>query len=265
MPTNITLITETNSTTYADEVGILIGLSRLPGETSESYVKRLKTATRVDTSQDYVGLLNELTLQLGLSVSKVIGLTSVSGNPLNVDIALTGMVLKDTITTVTQTVPIVTVDIDDAWTWHLLSDVVAAINAGTVATAVLLGQDAPTITIARQSNTITVIAQPIAGQNVNLGFSGILVGSELFNVAVPSYTLNANGNIVFSAPVPTGTQITYKRLVWPYNVIASDVAVLSLLDPAVGQMAQGPNGTMVYQVAEVVQAIVQQDKSYWAD
>jgi len=262
-PTVITTITETNSTTYADEIGILVGLSRLPGESSEDYVKRLKTATRVDTSQDYVGLLNEITLQLGLNISKLISLASVTGNSLTVDIALTGVILTDTVTHATQTVPILTIDIDDAWTWHNLSDIVAAINSGTVATAALLDADGPTIQVARQSNSLTVIAQPISGQDVDLGFGNILVGSELFNVAVPTYTLTSDGKIVFSAPVSEGTQITYKRLVWPYSIIGGDVAILSLLDPAVGTMAQGPNGTMVYQMREVVQAIVEQDLSYW--
>jgi hypothetical protein len=264
-PTTITTITQTNSTTYADEVGVLIGLSRLPGETSEAYVKRLNNATRIDTSQDYVGLLNELTLQLGLSIGNVISLTSVSGNPLRVDIALNGIVLTDTILLTTQTIPVVLVDIDDAWTWYLLSDVVGAINAGTIATATLLVADGPTIRISRQSNLLTVIAQPISGQNVNVGYPNVIPGSELFNVPVPTYTPNyAAGTFVFSAPVPTGTQITYKRLVWPYNIIGGDVSIYSLLDPAVGQMAQGPGGTMVYQVQEAVQAIMQQDQSYWA-
>lgn len=260
----VNTITQTNSTTYADELGVLIGLSRLPGESAESYVKRLKTATRVDTSQDYVGLLNEITLQLGLAVASLINLTSQSGNPLKVSSALTGVVLTDTISSVTQTVPIVKIDIDDAWTWLLLSDVVASINAGTVATATLLDADGPTIKLAKQSNILTVIAQPISGQNVNLGFGGILVGTELFNVPVPSYTLNTNGTIIFSAPVPDGTLITYQRLVWPYKLIGGDVSIISLLDPAVFQMAQGPNGTIVYQVLEAMQTIVGQDLSYWA-
>lgn len=264
MSTTLNTITQTNSTTYVDELGVLIGLSRLPGETSEAYLKRLKTATRVDTSQDYIGLLNELTLQLGLAVSKLISLASISGNSLTVTSDLTGIILTDTVLTTTQTIPILTVDVDDAWSWHLLSDVVDAINTGTIATATLLGADGPTIRIAKQSNVITVIAQPISGQNVNLGFNGVLVGSELFNVAVPSYTLSSSGTIIFSAPVPNGTQITYKRLVWPYSLIGGDVSIISLLDPAVFQMAQGPNGTMVYQIREAVQSIIEQDKSYWA-
>lgn len=257
-------ITPTNSTTYADEVGVLIGLSRLPGEDSEAYVKRLKTATRVDTSQDYVGLLNELTLQLGLKISKLISLASVTSNKLTVTSDLTGIVLTDTITLETQTIPIVKVDIDDAWTWLSLSSVVAAINAGTVATASLLGDDGPTIKLAKQSNVLTVIAQPISGQDVDLGFDGILVGSELFNVAVPTYSINENGKITFTAPVPLGTKITYKRLVWPYSIIGGDISIISLLDPAMRVQAQGPNGTIVYQVREAVQAVVEQDLSYWA-
>lgn len=262
--TLIRQITQTNSTTYADELGVLIGLSRLPGESSESYVKRLKTATRVDTSQDYVGLLNELTLQLGLQISKLISLTSNTSNSLTVVSALTGIVLTDTVTLATQTIPILTIDIDDAWSWRQLSDVVGEINTGTVATASLLVTDGPTIQLAKQSNTLTIIAQEISGQNVDLGFTGILIGSELFNVAVPPYTLDINGKMIFAAPVPDGTQITYKRLVWPYNLIGGDVSIVSLLDPAVKTMAQGPNGTIVYQIREVVQSIVSQDQSYWA-
>lgn len=260
----VNTVTESNSTTYADELGVQIGLPRLPGEDSESYIKRLKLATRIDTSQDYVGLLNEITLQLGLTTSNLISLTSITGNPLLVTVALTGIVLKDSITLVTQTVPIVTVDIDDAWTWLLLSDVVAAINAGSLATATLLGSDNPTVQLAKQSNTITVIAQPISGQNVSLGYNGIIVGSELFNIPVPSYTLNTNGTIIFSAPVSQGTAITYQRLVWPYGLIGGDVGLISLLDPAVFTMAQGPNGTIVYQILEAMQTIMQQDQSYWS-
>jgi hypothetical protein len=263
-PTTLTTITQTNSTTYSDELGVSIGLPRLIGENSESYVKRLKSATRIDTSQDYVGLLNEISLQLGLTTSPLISLVSNTSNPLSVVVALTGIIITDTITHVTQTIPIVKVDIDDAWTWFSLSSVVDAINAGSVATATRLGEDGPTIKLAKQSNRLTVIAQPISGQNVSLGFDGILVGSELFNIAVPTYVLNTNGTIIFSAPVPKGTAITYQRLVWPYNLIGGDVGIISLLDPAVYAMAQGPNGTIVYQILEALQTIVAQDLSYWA-
>src|SRR5271168_585293 len=131
-PTILTTITQTNSTTYADELGVQIGLPRLVGETSSEYVKRLKLATRIDTSQDYIGLLNEITLQLGLKSSNLISLASVTGNPLSVVSNLQGVVLTDTVTQATQTIPILTVDIDDAWTWSLLSSVVDAINAGSV-------------------------------------------------------------------------------------------------------------------------------------
>lgn len=263
-PTILTTVTQVNSTSYCDELGVLVGLPRLVGETAEAYIKRLKLATRVDTSQDYIGLLNEITLQLGLQSQLLISLASRSGNPLNVSSNLQGVVLTDTVTQATQTIPIITVDIDDAWTWAMLSGVVAAINAGSVATATLLGADGPTIRLASQSNTITILAQPISGQNVSLGVNGLIPSSLLFNVAVPSYTVNsAKGTITFSAPVPNGTTATYQYLVWPYSLIGGDVGLISLLDPSLTVMAQGPNGTMVYQVQEVVQAIMNEDQSYW--
>ena len=266
MATTLTTITQINSTTYADELGVQIGLPRLIGETAEAYIKRLKLATRIDTGVDYRGLLNEITLQLGLNSEKLISLTSVSGNSLNISANLAGIILTDTVTEATQTVPVVMVDIDNAWTWFSLSSVVATINAGSVAQALLLGGDGPTIQIASQSNTITILTQSISGQNVSLGNTGIIASSVLFNVDVPTYTLNAvTGSLVFAAPVPTNTTITYQYLVWPYSLIGGDVGLYSLLDPAVGKMAQGPNGTLIYQMQEVVQAIMEEDASYWSD
>src|SRR5665213_261170 len=106
-PTTLTTITQTNSTTYADELGVSIGLTRLVGEDSESYIKRLKLATRIDTSQDYIGLLNEISLQLGLTTSPLISLSSVSHNPLLVTVALTGIVLTDSVTHATQTISLI--------------------------------------------------------------------------------------------------------------------------------------------------------------
>jgi hypothetical protein len=265
MTTNIevTTIIQTNSTSYCDELGVLIGLSRLPGESSDSYIKRLKTATRIDVGQDYVGLLNELTLQLGLSISKLISLTSRTGNSLTVEVALTGIVITDTLTLATQTIPIVNVDIDDAWSWRLISDVVLDINTGVIATAAILGSDGPTIKLARQSNTLTVFNQPVSGQTTNLGFVNIITSSVLFNIPVPSYTLTSDGILTFSAPVLANTTITYKRLVWPYSIIGGDISLISLLDSSVFTMAQGLNGTIVYQIREAVQSIVARDLSYW--
>lgn len=260
MPTTLTTIVETNSTTYVDELGVLIGLSRLPGETSEQYLKRLKTATRIDTSQSYIGLLNEITLRLGLQISRVISLNSV--NPIVVNLSLAGLILTQGNNT--QTIPLVTLDVDDAWTWRKLSDIVSDVNSGTIATATLLVPDAPTLTLAKQSNILTVIAQPIQGQNVDLGFNDIIVGSEVFNTTVSRYTLTSDGSLVFVQPVPTNTTITYQRQILPYSIIGGDASIIGLLDPAMQTVAEGPNGNIVYQIREVVQAIVKQDKSYWA-
>lgn len=258
--TILTTITPTNSTTYADEVGVSIGLPRLPGETAESYVKRLKLATRIDTNQDYRGLLNEITLRLGLVSAKLIALAADS--PISVTVNLAGIVLTNG--SITQNIPLLTVDVDDSWTWRFLSDIVTDINNGTLVNATLLVSDAPTIKLATQSNTLTVLAQPIQGQNINLGVTGVLVGTEVFSTVVPSYTLLPTGSLIFSAPVPLGTTITYKYQIWPYNLVGGDVGLISLLDPAVSTVAQGPNGTMIYQMREAVQTIMQQDRSYWA-
>lgn len=262
MTTTLTLsnVLQVNSTSFVDELGILLGLSRLPGESSALFLRRLKLASRVNVNQDYVGLLNELTLKLGLSITRSIAL--ISSSPIVITSSIAGIVLTQGVNT--QTVPLLSVDIDDAWTWRMLSDVVNDINNGIIANASLLVPDGPTIKIAKQSNILTVIAQPITGQSINLGFSDLVVGSEIFNVDVPTYTLTSSGSLIFDGTIPGNTTITYNRQVWPYSLIASDVSMISLLDPSLSQVSKGPNGTIVYQIREVVQKIMQKDKSYWS-
>jgi hypothetical protein len=259
MSTIINEVQESNSTTYIDILGVLLGLSRLPSETSQSFYDRLMRATKSNRTHQYIGLINELSLQLGLNLHLAVQL---SGPVLtNVSVSIAGISLSNSSLTAI-TIPIFTVDADDLWTWRMLSAVVADINTAGYAAEMLI-EDVPAITLLKQQNIMLVVAMPISGQDIDLGYSGILVGTELFNTTVPSYTLTSDGNLSFSSPVSSGTQITFKWQAWPYNIVSCDVNVLSLTDPSLSAVAVTPDGNLIYQVREYIQNIMQTDQSYW--
>jgi hypothetical protein len=255
----ITELQQKNSTTYVDLLGVLLGLSRLPGETSQQFYDRLMRASKSNRTHQYVGLINELTLQLGLSLYAAVSLSGPVET--NVSVSIAGIQLSNASLAAT-TIPLFTTDIDDLWSWRMLSAVVADINAAGY-TATMLIEDTPAIVLLKQQNTLLVLAQSISGQDINLGYTGVEVGTELFNIAVPSYTLTADGQLHFSSPVADGTQITFQWQAWPYNIVASDVNVLSLTDPDLATVAVAPDGNLVYQIREYIQNIVGRDLSYW--
>lgn len=260
MAISLPSVIQTNSTTYCDELGILVGINRLPGEQSDAYLRRLKLATRISRDQSYIGLLNEISLRLGLNLYRAISLESDTALIVNCNVG--GIILNNG--SVKKTVPLLQVDVDDAWTWFSLSQVVAAINDTGLATATLNIADASALMLSRQSNIITVVAQPIQDQQLNLGHTGIIQGSESFNIPVPQYTLDSDGTLIFQSALLDNTTITYQYFIWPYTLIAGDVALIGLLDPGMPAVAKGTNGSLVYQVREVVQNIMQNDLSYWS-
>ena len=254
-------IQQINSTTYVDLLGVLLGLERIIGESSDEYIERLYQATRLSRGHEYVGALNEVNLQLNLDLKRAISLSGSTDT--NVTVAIDGITLSNTTETVSA--GLLTLDPDDAWTWRLLSDIVTDLNKkSSTVTATLLIADAPTLVLAKQSNKISVIAEEISGQSVNLEKTGIVSGSVAFNNSISGYTLDAdNGFIHFNSPVPSGTQISYDYQVWPYSLVSSEGAIIGMSEPSLANVAEGPNGKLVYQIREVVQSIMKADRSYW--
>jgi len=250
-----------NSTTYADLLGILVGVPRLPGETSQDYFDRLSKAGQCDRTQDYQGMVDEINLQLGLKTYQSIAL---SGPEATVTVTVAGVVLTDptgVIPTLTSTLQ--TVDVDTIWTWRMQSEVVADINASGSYIATLTGQDAPAVQLAKQDNVLNVVSYPLNGQHFNLGRTGIILGTELFSSPVPSYTLTRDGLLQFNQPVPSGTTITYQYRAWPYSLVASEASILGLMEPDIAKVAITGNDVLVYNIREYIQAIMGQDQSYW--
>lgn len=250
-----------NSTTYADLLGVMLGLPRLPRENSQDYFARLSKAGHCDRTHDYMGVIDEINLELGLKTYKAI---SIYGQEANVIVTIAGVVIKDPAGIIPDvTSPLMNLDVDGIWTWRMMSEIVDDIKASGTYQAALIGEDAPAIQLAKQDNVLTSLAQPLNGQHFNLGRTGIILGSELFSVPVPPYELHTDGILQFSQVVPTGTQITYQYRVWPYYLVASEAAVLGLMEPDIAKVALTPSNTLVYQIQEYIQAIMRQDLSYW--
>lgn len=254
---NVTQIQQVNSTSYADEVGILIGLDRLPGETTTAYVQRLEAATQLRRDQPYEGALNGINLALGFLPSPYIHLAIPANTVVSVSIA--GIVVGSH-----PRIPLLTFDVDAYWNFRKLSEIVTDLNALTSAT--LLVDDGPAFQLARQSNSLFAFSEPVGGQTYQLkATSGVQVGSELFNQTVPAYTLTAAGQLVFEAEPNAGTTITYNYIVTPYDLVGAPVSLIGLTDREFPAVAETSSSQLAFQVSEFVQAAMLQDRSYWAE
>lgn len=257
---NVTQIQQVNSTSYADEVGLLLGLDRLPGETTTAYVQRLEAATQLRRDQPYEGALNGINLALGFQPTPYISLN------LSSDVVVSSSIAGIKVASF-PIVPLLTFDVDSYWKFRTLSNVVSDLNAlySSSSFASLLVADGPAFQIARQTNSLFSFSEAIGGQVWQLQqSSGIQVGSELFNQTVPTYILTASGLLTFaSAPNPS-TTITYNYIVTPYSLVGAPIALIGLTDPEFPAVAETTGNTIAYQVAEFVQAAMLQDRSYWA-
>jgi len=249
-----------NSTTYADLLGILVGLTRMPGETSDLFLDRVTRAGVLKRTPDYVGLMNELHLQFGFDLSLAISIACTDPYTLSVDLA--GVHLTSALAMVNS--PLMTIGPEDFWEWRMFSDIVADLNAATGVTATLLVDDAPAFQLPYQSNTMLAVAEPISGDLVRLAHSGFQLGTESFNMPVPSYSLRSDSVLEFTTAVPTGAFISYRYKVNPYTLIASPVFLISMMDPNLSAAAATPDRGVAYQVMEFVQELVENDPSYWA-
>lgn len=253
---NVDQLQKVNSTTYADLLGLQLGLDRLQGESAEDYVKRLTFASNLRREHPYEGELNEVSLQLGLEPSRYVNVNLAANRVISVSIA--GIVIQGH----APVIPLLTFDNDTMWKWRLLSEVVADINA--VISATLLVEDGPAFQLARQSNSLWSFSEPVAGVVSQLLHSGVQVGSEQFNQTVPSYTLTSEGLITFSVEPGAGTEITYNYVVAPYDLVGSPVAMIGFKDPEFASVAATSNSALAYQVREFIQDLMQIDRSYWA-
>lgn len=249
-----------NSVSYADVVGLQLGLQRLPGETTDAFLDRLYQAANNVRDHSLAGTINQIALELGLLVSA--GITITSFDP-TVLIQVTFGQLAITQGSVTTVIPLLAIDSDNYWTWRKLSDVVADVNAKTSFQATLQAADGLAWQLAIQSSLNIRVAEPIASQSVSLEHSGILVGTERFNVAVPAYTLSAAGELQFITPPPANTQITYVYNLSPFQLAVSQVGAFGLMDSSIAKYAAGADGSLVHQLQEYTQDLMTQDPSYW--
>lgn len=253
-----------NSTSYVDQLAIQLGLfqDRLTGESATAFLTRLYTAANGRRDHTMEGVVNDIADHIGLSVRA--GVSVASPDPTTIITVQVGQ-LTIAAGTAKTVIPTVTIDPDDFWKWRKLSDVCADINTKTTSKAILLIDDTFAIQLVPQSSLGCSVGEDVATAGSQLKNTGILLGSELFNTAVPQYTLTSAGRLAFVSAPPPGTQISYIFNLSPLVLTCSEVSVISLKDPALATTAVSPDGAMVYQVREFVHDILAQDPSYWGN
>ena len=256
-----TNIQRVNSTSYADVVGLQLGLPRFVGETTTKYLVRLANASRYRRDSSYEGLLEELSLALGLNVYQKITVTAAGA------LIKTGFgLITITIGSNVHKVPTCVMNADTYLVWRKLSDIVVDLNAIPGVTATLLGEDGWGQQIAVQSNVYLVVGEKVDQQSMSLAHTGILLETVLFSQTLTSsYTLNPAGQLLLSDVPPAGLTVTYQYQVNPYNIVCSDVGLFSLTDPAIATSCVNGSGVLAYQIREFINAVMSQDRCYWAE
>lgn len=249
-----------NSSTYADELGVLIGIDRLSGEAAGDYLDRLAMAVTSSRSADYIGLMNQICLALDLPMSQAIEIDGPDDATITVSIGGLSLSAARAVTTI----PLVSLTVDNFWKWQTLSALVAAVNQVPGFSATLLGDDGLALQLVHQSNTNQILAEAISGQTTRLTYGALVQGSELFSIPVPAYSYGADGQTLrFTSPLTYGCQVTYNYRLLPYRLVAAPVGLISLSDPELTGIALGSNGTMVYQLREYLWQAAAKDLSYW--
>lgn len=253
-------IQQVNSVSYVDVVALQLGLQRLPGETTDTFLDRLYQAANNVRDHTFQGTIDQIAFALGLEVQVGVEITSFDPSLL-VQVSF-GQVSFTQGTTVIV-VPLLTIDSDNYWSWRKLSDVVADINLKAPCQATLLSADGLGWQLASQSSMNIAVAEPVSSIQFQLANSGIIVGTERFNTSVPKYTLTSAGKLVFSSTPPANTQITYVYNLSPFTMAVSQVGAFGLTDPSLPTYAAGNDGSLVHQLREYTQDLLTQDPSYW--
>lgn len=250
-----------NSVSYVDVVALQLGLQRLPAESADTFLDRLYQAANNVRDHTYQGTIDQIAFELGLSVR--VGMTITCFDPTVLVVVSFGQV-SITQGTSPVTIPLVTIDADNYWSWRQLSDVVSDINTKTPCTATLSGSDGLAWQLVNQSSLNIVIAEPVTNKISTLTKTGIIVGTERFNVGIPKYTLTSSGDLAFQSTPPANTQVTYVYNLSPFDLAISQVGAFSLMDPSLAAYAAGSDGSLVHQLREYTQDLLTQDPSYWA-
>ena len=255
-------ILKTNSTSYVDMLGILVGMERLAGETADRFAERIDLAISAQRGSDYVGLMNNLSLAFGLEMYPLVQISS--DQDFDIRVVFGSMIVL--VGGVSTVIPLLHLSVDNFWEWRKISEVLADLaSLRGLQVESRSRQDGPALQLVRQSNTVLVVGEVLAGAKIEQLMHGRLIPETIsFSLPVPAYTVSNDGRTLqFSTPCAAGITVSYQYRTRPYLLVASPVSLLSLTDPNVTGLSMGTNGTVIYQVREYLQEILQRDRSYW--
>lgn len=248
----------TNSVSYADVSGLLLGLDRLQGENTTSYVDRLFRAAANRRDHSLQGTIDEISFHLGLRVRPGVSVTLPSGSQIICEV---GRVTVITNGATVLTIPTFTIADDSYIEWKNLSDVVTELNAAGFSASLLI-EDAPALQLVKQTNVFVELNEPVGFRITRLAHQNIVSYQFSQQVSVSSFDMTA-GLITLANDPPSDLTISYFYSFNPAELVCSDVALLGLTDPSIKDVAV-KNGALAYQFLEFIQTIMAADRSYWA-
>jgi hypothetical protein len=118
---------------------------------------------------------------------------------------VSGIILTNLVKT--SAIPTREVDDNAFWRWRQVSEIVAAINKTGSFFALQLGDDAPSVQIAWQSNVKQIKNVPVTGSAFIFPQSVVEPDSVIFNVAVPGHILSEGNASILGCPARNGRQL----------------------------------------------------------
>ena len=252
--------TKVNSTTYVDMLGVDVGITRLPGEISADFLRRVSIEGNIPRNHTYSATLERIANALGLETS--IGIVISCEDPIIINCSIGGLTitnLEGTITYVNS--KLLNIAADNVWEWRYLSDLVNDINSTSNISAVLQVQDRPALCLSKQTNYLWA-QESVAGRSYQLQQKNPQISTVSFNNTVPTYTV-INNTLLFTAEVPANTYVTYVYIPTPFDVVISDVGMFGLTEPGFATVAAS-GSVLTQQAGEILQDIMTKDRSYWA-
>jgi hypothetical protein len=88
---------------------------------------------------------------------------------------------------------------------------------------------------------------------------GSTFGAVLLSEDGPALQLARQNNLFY-----TIADAVTQEIVWPYDLVGSEVGLVGMSDPEFPQVAARSNSALAYQVRESIQTLMSIDRSYWA-
>ena len=254
-----------SSLTYVDMLGLLAGLERLNGETSDHFLERIRRIVRADRTLTWKSALVELASKLDLPLYPAFQV--LSDRPVELRVGWSGLRILDKNGETVLHKPMLRVT--PAGSLELVrfqewADALAEVEYLQVTWSANL--DVPAAQAVRQTSRRWKELELVSPKMNVPGGEYLDPGSLVFSSSIAQWTLQQSGAswvLDLGSEWKAGLRVRYCVFANPYQVVACPVILAAGSDPEFLQAVM-QNGVMPEQAKSFLRAMLLADRSYWA-